>query len=340
MGEDLRRLIQSVTIENPSPADIHKFLSFCRAIAIVHLRKKISTGRLKPDLFAPSLEDLAVDCVAELFRTDARGTLIQVKTYFEGANMETLSDQEMLAFLRRLICGRVNQSMFRFYSEWDPSLGRILRNVKLAVGSSQQFTFVERFGELCIVPVLCETLECLPVFDLQQLDRLMRGEGVMPITRSIPVLLSRLCRLLRDQREKSRVVPVVTVALLFRALYSESIDIAVEGLSMQDTFLPAEVLTIIQDECRRVHQEMEPQYVRTKNIPSAVFAQYFTVINQYLCGMLLDRPEGPVSLFQSLRLLMPDLTREIYSRVHQSKLEYLARLTRERTIAQLREHYS
>ncbi len=171
---ELKPLISSIISKNPSPGSINEFIFLCRKIALVHLRRKIASGRLSLDFFRATLDDLALDTVADLFNRDETGKFVQLEAYFEGLSIEESSGEDLLTYTRRLVCSRVNQNLFRLYHENDPSLGKILRNVKLAVGALQNFTVVERFNEQCIVPSMCDTLEHFPEIERADLDREMQ----------------------------------------------------------------------------------------------------------------------------------------------------------------------
>src|SRR5271169_3421423 len=147
---EVKSIIAQVIGARPSADSLKEFIFLSRSIAFGFLRKKVHTGRLYLDFSTIPLEDLALDSIADLFQRDDNGTFIQLKVYFDGLSFEKLSNEEALAYLRRLIFARVNQSILRMYHETDPTFGKILRNLKLAVQSIQSFTIVERLGEQSI----------------------------------------------------------------------------------------------------------------------------------------------------------------------------------------------
>ena len=118
--------------EAPSRAFTH-FINLCTSIALTHLERKAATGQINRGMIQLSLKDLALDCVADLFRLDEQGIPVQMRMYFECVNLEEASEEETLILLRRLIFSKVKQGLFRTYNEMDPSLGKIIRNIKLGV---------------------------------------------------------------------------------------------------------------------------------------------------------------------------------------------------------------
>jgi hypothetical protein len=309
---ELRPIINTVLERNPSPNSINELIFLCRKIALVHLRRKAVTGRLHPDICTMPLDDLAIDCIADLFQQDDDGNIVQVRSYFEGLPIENISDEDLLTHLRRLICGRVNQSIFRIYNEMDPSLGKILRNMKLAVQALYNFDMVDRFGENCIIPSNCKSFEQLPVVDRAELESQLRkyANG----SESIPELMAILSRYLREQTENSRIVPLTAVAFIFRSIYSNRIDMETGETFIEDQFIVGDTTSIIQEVCSRMMSENEAKYVRKKK----------------------DGERS--SFYESLSSLIPGMTKEEYRKRHKAKIEYLARLTHRRAIKELKKN--
>ena len=167
-----------------------------------------------------SSSDLAYDCVADLFRRDERGSLIQIRAYFGALEISDASDAEMLMHLRRLVFSAVNQGIYRLYRQADPAFGKILRNIKLAVATLQNFTEeIERFGEPYLVPALADPLTECPPFEIGYLER-----ALAPFVRnspSVPTLLGALSFILRQQEKCSPAIALATVASLFRSVYAQ-----------------------------------------------------------------------------------------------------------------------
>ncbi|MDX1439483.1 MAG: hypothetical protein R3284_06225, partial [Rubricoccaceae bacterium] len=66
----LTAVLDDVLQENPSVKATRLLIDKCHLLAIAYLRRRSHAGRLDPSLFGVTLEDLALDCVAELFRRD------------------------------------------------------------------------------------------------------------------------------------------------------------------------------------------------------------------------------------------------------------------------------
>jgi hypothetical protein len=154
----------------------------------------------------------------------------------------------------------------------------------------------------------------------------------------IPRILAKLGHCLRDQTEHSRMVPLMTVAFALRAVYSgDRLPDQAEEIAEQRLFVE-DASAIIAQTCRDLARIYAPQYVGKKEVPKEVFAGYFAVVERNLKERLIG-PDGDVtSLYESLRALMPALTPAEYAETHRSRLEYLARLSYDAAVAELRKH--
>lgn len=71
--QNIRQTFQSIISEKPCIRETKAFAHYCQSIALVYLRKKARDGRLDLSVIGLDLTDLAVDCIADLFRRDERG---------------------------------------------------------------------------------------------------------------------------------------------------------------------------------------------------------------------------------------------------------------------------
>ncbi|MFI5251180.1 MAG: hypothetical protein ACHQQQ_02005 [Bacteroidota bacterium] len=316
---------------------MNEFIFRCQKIALVSLRKRANSGRLNKDFFALSLDDLAYDCIADLFTRNDAGRMLQINAYFESIPVEQSSEEELLSHFRQLVFSRVNQGLFRFYNEVDPALGKILRNIKLAVQTVQNFQLTDRFGETCLVPVLCDDLRHLPRMERGELEREFRA--VASGMENIPSLLAKLSRSLREQTDYSRIIPLITIAFIFRALYCEHIGGDIVYPDIDGQLMLNDAIGIMKTVCETLKKENEPQYVGKKKVNPEDFEIYFEIIGQHLECKLATNDGEDVSLFDRMKMVYPGLTKEEYYKRHRAKVEYLYSLTQKRVMKELRKNY-
>ncbi len=331
----VKDLIQSILKDGPAPPAVSQFFDLCRRMAAVYLRRQVHAGKLYPDLFPVSIDDLAIDCIADLYATDERGRFYELCTYFEAVSIDAMHEEELLIRLRRLVIAKVNRGIFRSLNEADPSLGKILRNIKLSLQALGSFTLVERFGEPCLVPAMCEALEEAPVIERADLERdfLRASQG----GNTIPILLARLSRLLTEQSDHCRIVPLMSVAMLFRSYYSSGQ--ATEGQAVaRDEFSAPDAIAILRDACRAVKEEAKRKYVRKGKVDADLLDKYFAVITDNLECTIIENNGQDFSYFDRLKQVVPGLTKEEYFARHRSRLEYLGSLAHKRAIKELKRN--
>ncbi len=331
----LRELLQSMTSDRPPEAVVDEFVMFCRKTAVVLLRKKIAGGKLNLNHISLCVEDLALDCVADLFSRNAQGGFIQLQVYLRGTDVETMTEADLTAYMRRLVFAKVNQGIFRIYHDIDPSLSRLIRNIKISIHALENYVIVDRFGEQYIVPAACDPLEHLPLIEPAALKEGLRQ--VAGKSETIPNLLAHLSRCLREQDECCRLVPLVQVALCFRSLYSAT---QVEDATPSEAEMAATVsdaTEVISRACRWVKERAHKKYVVPGKVCAEMLAHYFTVVETALVHAILDRDGDDVRYFDELSKLVPELSKEEYRVNHKSKIEYLGRITHRRALKELKK---
>ncbi len=327
-------LVVSIT-GSYSAAQMKELYRIVFSIAAPVIRKKIHSGKIVPSYFKLSPDDFIHDCIAEVFQSDDSNSCIQIKSYFDGLAVDEYPEEELFAHLRRLVFVKVNNNIFRIFSENDPSLGKILRNMKLALISMQNFQFSERFGEICILPTMCDTLEHLPELDRDELEQHLRYS--FDGNEKVPALLGKLSRFLREQEEYSRIIPVMTLAHVIRSLFSEETVAQVASPDAESNLAIEDTLTIIKEACKETKCKTSPNYVGKKNVPEKMFETYFQVIEQSLVDRIVHQDGEASSYCERLQSLIPGLTKEEYREKYKSHLEHLTRVTYDCAIKKLRK---
>lgn len=329
----LRPNLLAVLNRKASENEYNSLVAVAHALAFSFLRSKASAGKLNVPLIGLNVRDIAYDCIADLFQRDDSGACVQLMVYFEGLPLDELSDQALLSHMRRLVFSRVNQGLFLLYQEADPSLGKILRNIKLCIRALGNFDEVERFGESYIAPSSCDTLLhlCEPDMEVIRKELRMQLRG----NERIPDLLARLSRYLRGQEEHSRLVPLVSIAQVFRSLFEEAPAESIQAEYVEQDVLVREAKETVKRICLEEYQKSYAKYVGKKKVTPELFDSYFKVIEQKLFEVVVNRDGNSFSLFEGIKSYFPNLSREEYRRRHKNILEYLARQTHQRVLKEL-----
>ncbi|MGA9365500.1 MAG: hypothetical protein WBW16_14145 [Bacteroidota bacterium] len=316
----LRENLLAVLGSNCTSKQLNAVINLCVALALERLGRK-SNSRKLCSVQGMSEKDLAFDSIADLFRRDEEGCFVRLEAYFGSFDVNSVSDQELLTYLRRLVYSRVNQALFRMYQDVDPVLSKILRNIKVAVEAVKQFDEVERFGEICIVPAFCDTLEHLPGLDAEDLQRHLLSACTG--NENIPQMLGKLAVFLRQQKCNSRIIPIITVATIFQSVYAIKNEPLLAPPSVETNLFADDAVETIKSVCRAVKGESFRRYVGKKKISEKVFNAYFEVIEESLLARFAGDVGGDHSYFDLLKTRLPDLTPDEYKNGHRAKLEYL-----------------
>jgi hypothetical protein len=322
-------LIGTIAGELPA-AKLQFLLHASHALATELLRLKLYSHPGLRKHLGLSDTDLAYDCIGELFERDSTGSLIHFKTYFSSFDVGTFSDEQFVLHFRRLISSAVNQNLFRVYSDFDRALGKIIRNIKLSVAAHKTFEEIDRFDTPCLAPVHCDRLEHLPTIAqdelLTKLLPAIRGKEF------VPELLSIASRCLREQQEFSRIVPLVTLALVFRTIYVLKNEPAPQSTNEQAA------ITELRDMIQMITEEVQHSVTVRFTEGNHLFCHYFDAIKDLLLAKIDLRSESPESLYKGLLQRIPTLTQEEYREVHRTRLEYFYKMCREALAAELIEH--
>ncbi len=331
----LRETLSAILEGTHTRVQVHEFVQRCNAIALTLIQSRIASGSIRLKHFGLDPCDIAFDAIADLFREDDEGRLVQINAYFESVEWEKMEDEALLIHLRRLVFARTNQGLFRMFQEVDPGLGKILRNTKLAIAALNTFVEMDHFGEPCIAPSLCDPLVRLPMIERDALERCL-----LEMTNGgerIPDILAKLSRYLREQRDHSRLVPILWVAFGIRSVYARVEVIEHEQPEAEAKLALDEMHIMLKDACARVMALNEKSYIVPGKLSKETYDVYFRVIERNLEKRLISNDGHDVSLFKSLQEVLPEMSREEYVALHKGKIEYLARLAEKKAVEMFRK---
>lgn len=322
--QNLPANVEAIVRGNHNHDQLNDVISLSHAFAIVLLKKKIATGKLNLNIFRLDIHDIAYDCIAELFRMDGEQPLVQLKSYFSGIDLQCASAQEVANHLRRLTFSKVNQGLFRLYAEYDSSLGKILRNIKIAVQSLNNFIEVDRFGETYLVPSVIKEDFSHPLADHDLLIRWLRE--ALKGNERIPEVLSKLSLHLQRQHEWAKAVSFIGLGIALRSLFAEEFTVPVQQPELPQK---EDAVIVIRNVCQNVQKKMNESYVGKKKLTRAEYGIMFNVIQQHLMAIVIEGDGKGTSLFERMKKETAGLTKQTYMKKHKPIVEYLLALTKQ-----------
>ncbi len=317
-------------------AELSELFRLCYAIARQCVRRKMFTSKLQHTGLSEG--DLVLDCIAELFRRDEQNALVEFARYFNYQNIriEDEAEEMLLVHIRRLTFTVVADNLFRIYNEVDPGLGKILRNIKIAVEKSGCYRMEKHFDEQYLVLEEADLLRHRPTIS----DEELRGELTQAIREGdgVPQILERLADALSTQDTYQRKVGLMSLALALKAAFKHVEESTPAGITAAESQLETDdVQTIIKETCATLCTEMKPRYLARGKLDGKTFDQYFEAISQMLNGEFLELQTEPKTYYEFLRECMPGLGRAEYRENHRTVFEYLAKLSRRSAREKLRE---
>jgi hypothetical protein len=332
----LRDSIRHILSPHPVPTGCRAFIDLTLQIATIHLLKRTRAGIINPSFFGLTPEDLALDLVGPLLARDANGRFTHLEVYYASIHWESLSDAELLAATRRLVYSTVHQQLVRLYRDHDPSLEKIIRNLRNALRGTPSLHEDRRGAELWIA-VASETTvhRLLPEMPWSYLE----GEltGYLQERTPMRAVVQHCVAILDGQSVYRKSFPLTSLALILRMAYSRfEPDPDEQGVSTETTIRTEEADRIITNALSAIEAEKRATYVDKGKVNAQTYAAYMSAVREILRSEFVENDGTDRSYMIQLEAQIPDLTMEDYRENHRCHLEYLAKLARECFLEKMR----
>jgi hypothetical protein len=330
----LQGLFVQLLSDRPATADVNLFIEHCRRIAVAYLRRRSRLGRLRLDQFDLSEEDLALDCLADLFRRDEAGAFVQLRAYAGAINWERLDGPGLEIAVRRLVFSAVNEGLFRRYRENDPVVGRFIRTLKRHVKRHDALVLTR---ERAVLMVALREAEPARFARAQMPGEVLEAflHGSFDARTSVPSALVALTELFQSHADYAPRIALSDLALSIRSVLvrrsaadppdEQAASESIERSDMRD-LAGAHVERALEE----VEDGMRALYVEKRAIPPALYGAYFQAIRDILTAQFVDGDDANVSFRSALDRYVGGLSSKEYRRQHQAVLEYLINLTKRR----------
>jgi len=332
---------RSVFRTPPDPAAVRALVDFCHCIALAYIRREARSTRYSlVSHFGLCIEDLALDCIADLFERDRDGHFVQIMEYLEARKWSTLAPPDLESALRRLVFSKVNDGFFRRHREADPNLSRIIRNLKLAAQDHSDLRLQRHQGEQWLLRPADEASMENPLAP----PALLKGYLVARLdgTSNIPNTLTALDRFTRDHTYYVPGYPLTQFAQLVRAAFRHLHPAISEQVpARHDEALDREDrLGVIQYVVKAVREDMHSSYVGRGKVSAQTFDAYLEGIRNVLVSHFVDPHQAEDSFFDALQDPLPNLEPDVYRNEHRHRFEYLMKKARPQFVNEMRRAYA
>ena len=247
---------------------VNNLVHICFKIALAYLHHRLRKGSLCDYQFGISNEDLALDCIAELYQRDDRGRFVVLEQYFESSNWRALGEEELKIALRRLVFSKVNEGLFRNYREEDPNLAKIIRNIKEAVKHDKRINLVRmREANWLVVGPPDGEVNHLPLAPAEILEAFLLS--VVCSTSNTYKAVSAFADFIAAHPHYRNAYPMSAFAQVLRTSYLGRTR--PEAQTQEASFEPMEVETAIQRAVNHVRNSLLDTYVRGGKLSFALF---------------------------------------------------------------------
>lgn len=312
-----------------------ELIKLCSSIAQAYLKTKYQKHSFLFKLNSLSIEDFAMDCIAELFEK-REGTLIVFKKW-ESERKYLAKESEFSIHLRKLVCRKVNDHIFRMYNEYDPSLGKIIRNLKRGITSGDvEGIEISKNGK-CIQ--LTEITNSQEVFSYEFL-RIKLAKEFKKVS-SITDVLRQLRGIFEIYEELSPSIEITSLGLMIRELFSTLQFEEEPSFARATTELEeAEIQQTIDKAIEKTKKELFATYVLKDKISEGDFSGYFMTVRNILVADFKENEHSGKSYFEHYNFIFGQINKEIYRSEHRKYLEYFVKITRKTFIRYIKVEFN
>lgn len=304
---------------------LKKLISKCHTMALAYLRMKASSNQLYM-IRGERLEDLAWDFIADLFERNSDDEYVKLNEYFSDLNHKELNEEDIEIELRKLVFTKVDDNVFRAVGEKDPSLRKIIRNLKLAVKSTDSNHWVYYEDSSLIVEQ--EEWQQLPTMpsEFMQIKLCARLEEGM----QIPEIVKEAIDILQNQDRYRKRFSLIALATIIRETFVHFHEPSSKNKSKpkaDNYLLNGEFEEFLQRSANSVQITTGSKYIEKGKITQKELALYTdAAIDIVRDHFLEDKRE--YSQYEYLKDYMPDLKYSEFRENNRQILEYMVKLIR------------
>ncbi len=330
----LQHTLHRIVTEKPDREAVNHLVQTSFRMALAYLHHRLRRGSLVDYQFGISNEDLAMDCIADLYQRDESGRFSVIDQYFSTMNWTQLSEEDTRIALRRLVFSKVNESLFRSYREEDPNLAKIIRNVKEAVKNDSCVSLIRyREASWLVAGPEDSDISKLPIAPPEILEAHLTS--VVCGTSNTYKVVYSFVDFVAANPHYANAYPLTAFAQILRTSFQ--CRTVPETESEAPVFEPIEVESAIQKAIHYVRSSLHDTYVRGGKISHSLFDTYVRTVDKILNAHFAPVPDPVHSQYDALSSFMPELSKDQYMRDHRNILQYLFKLSRSRMIYYLSE---
>lgn len=302
-------------------------VKLCIDIAEAYLRTKINKHSFLINLAAPSLRDFAIDCIAELFERKEH-KLIVFQKWISEDELQHGADSKLFIQIRRLVFSKVNDHIFGTYKDYDPSLSKIIRNIKRVLKENGiQDLEISSNGKYVCLESPHNSAPDIPI----EILRIKFSTRCSEVSSTVEALeqLRFVFEMMED--EYNCRVHITAFALILRQFYTALQDDEVSSFeSVELEYLNGELNEILKEAVEKTRNDLHSNYVIKNKINEGDYFGYFYAVQVILESEYKETVHSGKSYYDQFVLYFEHITNEEYRNNHRKYLEYFVKLTKQR----------
>jgi len=320
---DLGKILHIVLSDRPTRTATSDLVYYAHSIASAYLKKKIKSGFRINGLAGLSLDEIAWDSIADLFERDEKGVFHKLRTVlrspYTSGTTELTNNDELEVLVHRAVMGKVNDSLFRIQREHDPSLGKLIRNLKNAAKDAP-VSLIRIAGTLWIV-LEDDNSELLPMPPEFFEARLASGirSGL-----TLPDVLKQSISILADQDLYRKCIPLTQLACIIRSAYI--LTECEPEIRDTDTLAHQDHIKMVTFALQKVEPRMYATYLKSRKVCPEIWLIYMECVRDILIARYQTGGSNGLSYYDFLKEKLIHLEKDVYQVHHRSSLEYLVKV--------------
>jgi len=328
---NLQKAIQDCLSGGYKTRECRFLINRAHTIALAYLRIKAVSGYLYSQQ-GERLEDLAWDYIADLFERDQEDTFTALENAFGDFDFENSNRASVEQHFRRVIVTKVNDNIFRANGDFDPSLKKIIRNLKNAINNKEA-------GDNVVIEDGCLVIE-------------QQGEfGSYHYTSPLELLEKRLCSRISDTMQIPEVMQQVLTILKGNSSFPGKISLTGVAICIRKAFVHVQqpqsasqkhliAESKLHSECfeqqlekaaRTVRNRLGEKYLQKKVLDEEALGCFMEAAKAILRSEFAEEYRDQ-SQFESLKQTMPELTYDSFRDEYRSTLEYIVKKMRQNVV--------
>lgn len=346
---NLTQLVLNICSGNFCQSELIQYINLTQKISLSYLKyqemlgKRISEERPESE---NELSDMALDCIAELFARDETGNFSQLKRYYEAkfSEMHEIADADVLILTRRLIVRKTKQELSRIFRERDPEGAKIVRNIKVAIRTSEKLYLFRDMGKEFVFygnGMLINKGEI--IFD-ENLNQYLRKQHP-PISEdvlhqyfldlynpsdSVSVIIRKLLQRIYTLEYYQNYISLDAIVKMVRNVKFDAFRermIAKEKVpTPADNLESKEIEGYIDLVMESMWTRLDSQYLKTEKLKKDKAVIYHKALREVLNDLIHKKDNS--SYFRNLKYYLPELSQQAYRQQERSIFEYLAKLAK------------